>query len=496
MLVNVSDPEESRIAIMDGDRLEEIHIERASSVGHVGNIYKGKVVNIEPSIQAAFVDIGEGRNGFLHVSDVMPVYAVNKTNGKPRHRERKIQDLLVKGTEVLVQITKEGIGNKAPTLTTYLSIPGRYVVLMPSIKRCGVSRKIEDENLRRKLRNTLTELNPPEGMGYIVRTAGAETTKRELSRDLDMLLSNWKVISRRARHSVSPALIYQEWDILTRILRDIFTEEIEEIIVDDQEVYKKALDFMGLLSSRYEKRVKFYQANIPLFYKYSVEAQIEKIYEKKVFLKCGGHIVIEQTEALVAIDVNSGKCTGEKDIEKTALRINLEAAQEIALQLRLRDLGGVIVSDFIDMKELRNRQNVERLFRECIRKDRARSRVGRLSQFGLIEMTRQRLGPSIKSYTHDTCTNCNGLGLIKSLESMSLTVLNKVKLGALSGKVKKVSAMVSPDVALDLANRKRKILHELEQQTGVEITINPCDTYLPQEINVQYFDRNKQAVLL
>jgi len=492
MLINVKEPEESRIAIMDGDKLEEIYIERTSSLGHIGNIYKGVVVNIEPSIQAAFIDIGEGRNGFLHVSDIMPVYGhmAESENQKNRKKEKKIQDLLVTGMEVLVEITKEGIGNKAPTLTTYLSIPGRYVVLMPSIKRSGVSRKIEDENLRRKLKSTLEELAPPPGMGYIIRTAGANRTKKEISRDLEYLLNLWKVITKRAKHAKSPSLIYQESDLVIRTLRDIFTDEIEEILIDSQIAYQRALDFMSVLSPDYERRVKLYDDNIPLFHKFGVENEIEKIYQKKVNLRSGGHLVIEQTEALVAVDVNSGKYTEEEDIEETAFKINMEAAEEIARQLRLRDLGGLIINDFIDMRDNKNKRTVERTFRDAVRKDRARSRVGRISQFGIIEMTRQRLGPSIKSYTHNICSHCNGQGWIKSIESMSLMIMRKIKLGALSGKVSKIVVTTNAEVALDLANRKRKVLHMMEEQTGTEIVINPSNLLLINKFTVEYFDEN------
>lgn len=498
MLINVKEPEESRIAIMDGDKLEEIYIERTSSLGHIGNIYKGVVVNIEPSIQAAFIDIGEGRNGFLHVSDIMPVYGhmAEAENQKNRKKEKKIQDLLVTGMEVLVEITKEGIGNKAPTLTTYLSIPGRYVVLMPSIKRSGVSRKIEDENLRRKLKSTLEELAPPPGMGYIIRTAGANRTKKEISRDLEYLLNLWKVITKRAKHAKSPSLIYQESDLVIRTLRDIFTDEIEEILIDSQIAYQRALDFMSVLSPDYERRVKLYDDNIPLFHKFGVENEIEKIYQKKVNLRSGGHLVIEQTEALVAVDVNSGKYTEEEDIEETAFKINMEAAEEIARQLRLRDLGGLIINDFIDMRDNKNKRTVERTFRDAVRKDRARSRVGRISQFGIIEMTRQRLGPSIKSYTHNICSHCNGQGWIKSIESMSLMIMRKIKLGALSGKVSKIVVTTNSEVALDLANRKRKVLHMMEEQTGTEIVINPSNLLLINKFTVEYFDENGLSITI
>lgn len=494
MLINVKEPEENRIAVIDKNQLQELYVERASSLGHVGNIYKGKVVNIEPSIQAAFVDIGEGRNGFLHVSDIMPIYGqmrrdYKSNNNYRNRRQKKVQDLLIRNTEVLVQITKEGIGTKAPTLTTYLSLPGRYIVLMPSIKRSGVSRKIVDENVRRRLKKALLELEPPKGMGYIVRTAGADRTKHELGRDLEYLLQLWKVITKRAKHSTNPATIYQESDLVTRTLRDIFTDDIEEIIIDSNEDYQKALDFMSLLSSEYEERIKLYDSNTPLFHKYGLESEIEKIYKKRVPLASGGHLAVEQTEALVAIDVNSGKYTGEEDIEETALQINLEAAVEIARQLRLRDLGGVIINDFIDMKELKNKERVEKVFRDEVRKDRARHRVAKISPFGIIEMTRQRLGPSLKSYTHNVCPYCDGHGWIKNLESMSLLIMRKIELGALSGNVAKITATMNPEVALDLANRKRKTLHDLEEKTKISIVINPSDSFSIEDSKVDYFSR-------
>ena len=495
MLINIKQPEESRIAITN-DKLEAIYIERTSALGHVGNIYKGKVVNIEPSIQAAFVDIGESRNGFLHVSDVMPVYGNLDQEHRGRKRERKIQDLLCRGDNVLVQITKEGIGNKAPTLTTYLSIPGRYIVLMPSIKKAGVSRKIEDENLRRKLRNLLAEIAPPTGMGYIIRTAGAGKNKKELSRDLDYLLNLWKTIVKRAKFSQSPALIYQESDLVIRTLRDIFSEDMEEIVIDAPDAYQKALDFMRLLSVDYEKKLKLYEDDIPLFHRYGIENEIEKIFQKRVFLPSGGHLIIEQTEALIAIDVNSGKYTEEKDIEKTALKINLEAAEEIARQLRLRDLGGVIINDFIDMKDIKNRRTLERAFRGAISKDRARSRVGRISQFGIIEMTRQRLGPSIRSYTHNICPHCNGKGWSKSIESMSLSVMRKIKLGAAIDRVKTIYVTANPQVVSDIANRKRKDLYKLEQQTKTNITITATESFYIDTVKVEYMDQHDQALNL
>jgi ribonuclease E len=495
MLINVQEPEEKRIVIMDMNKLEDVYVERASSLGHVGNIYKGKVVNIEPSIQAAFVDIGESRNGFLHVSDVMPIYGDindNPESARGRKKERKIQDLLSRGANVLVQITKEGIGNKAPTMTTYLSIPGRYIVLMPSIKKAGVSRKIEDEIMRKKLRSLLSEIAPPPGMGYIIRTAGAGRTKKELAHDLEYLVGLWKTIVQRAKHTQAPSLIYQESDLVIRTLRDIFTDSIEEIIVDSKEAYDKVLEFMRGLSPQYEARVKFYDGHIPLFYKYGVDDEIEKIYLKRVPLSSGGHLAVEQTEALVAIDVNSGKYTDEKDIEKTALKINLEAADEIARQLRLRDLGGVIINDFIDMQESKHKRIVERTFRDAVRKDRARTRVGRISQFGIIEMTRQRLGPSIRTYTHNVCPECNGQGWTKSIETMGLTIVRKIRLATALENVKKVVITANPRVVSHVVNTKRKELNGLEEQSGTKIVLNSCDSFLIDAVTVEYFDQDDQ----
>ena len=497
MLINVKEPEERRIIIIDGNKIDAIYFERTSSLGHVGNIYKGKVVNIEPSIQAAFVDIGENRNGFLHVSDVMPIYGeMGDATEKDwiRKKERKIQDLLVRGANVLVQITKEGIGNKAPTMTTYLSIPGRYIVLMPSIKKAGVSRKIEDENMRKKLRTILTEIAPPPGMGYIVRTAGEGKAKKELSKDLNFLVGVWKTIVQRAMHAKSPALIYQESDLVIRTLRDVFSERIEEIVVDDVYDHQRVLEFMKSLSPNYADRVKLYGDKVPLLHKYGVEDEIEKIYLKRVQLVSGGHLVIEQTEALVAIDVNSGKYTDEKDIERTALKINLEAAEEIARQLRLRDLGGVIINDFIDMQETKHKRAVEKVFRDAIRNDRARTRVGQISQFGIIEMTRQRLGPSIRHYTHNICSECNGQGWVKSIETMCLTIIRKIKLGTAVEKIKKIVVTATPSVISYVKEKKRADIANIERQSNIQVVLNTCDNGLIDTVTVEYFDHLGQTI--
>src|SRR5438067_11875249 len=304
MLINVLQPEECRIAIVEDGVLEELYVERSSQESYVGNIYKGRIVNVEPSIQAAFVDFGRDRNGFLHLSDVMPAYG--KRDGTPPEK-RDISEVLKKGQEVLVQITKDQIGTKVPTLTTYISLPGRYLVLMPSISKCGVSKKITDDIERRKLRQLLQGLNPPAGMGYIIRTAGIDRTRAELARDLNYLLNLWKAILKRVKTEESPATIYKESDLVIRTMRDIFPGDIDEAIIDEYDVYMRAKEFLKAVMPRYESRVTFYPGPKPLFHKYNVERQIEQIQTKRVPLKSGGSIIIEQTEAMVSIDVNSGK---------------------------------------------------------------------------------------------------------------------------------------------------------------------------------------------
>ncbi len=387
MLINVSQSEECRIAVLENGVLEELYTERASQNNFVGNIYKGKIVNLEPSIQAAFVDFGVGRNGFLHISDVEAQYfrqagydpeeimdghypgvdvdvdddapegeeesEERSDRRKPRRPPRggrprfkpPIQEIFKRGDEVLVQVIKEGIGTKGPTLSTYISIPGRYLVLMPALGRVGVSRKIEDDEQRRKLRQMLLELNPPKGLGFIVRTAGQERTRRELSRDIAYLLRLWKVIVRRLKKSPGPCDVYEESDMMIRTIRDTFTEDIDTIIVDQQEAFDRAKEFVQLVMPRFVNRLQMYEGREPLFHKYKLEQEIVRIHQRTVPLKGGGSIVIDSTEALVAIDVNSGNFRTDDGAEDTAFQVNVSAAKEIARQLRLRDLGGVIVND-------------------------------------------------------------------------------------------------------------------------------------------------------
>ncbi len=760
MLINVLQPEESRIAIVEDDVLEELYVERTSHESYVGNIYKGRIVNIEPSIQAAFVDFGVGRNGFLHVSDVEPAYyrhleerprgdGGRRSMGRdryrtqapregdpdaedPRRRQRReerssesrrsaaepgeggdredaprrggrgrrgrgrrgprrediaigtrrepapepgdelneavpsaehearfaaddspdtvrderpdqhedherprymdsaerrtdentpaseplepassfgtgiddelffpraepvedspsraadtappvtqeeepsvldfsgaeassvvedestdappvefddesapasedeefmprphrrrdddrrgrrgngggrggrrggpgrvpfgrpkplIQDIFRRGQEVLVQVIKEGIGTKGPTLSTYISIAGRYLVLMPGLNRIGVSRKIADEEQRRRLREVLSELKPPRGLGFIIRTAGLDKNKRELQRDLAYLSRLWQVVVRRIRKQKSPAEIYQESDMITRTIRDTFTSEIDAIWVDEPTAFEHAQEFLQIVMPRYANRIKLYDGLEPLFHKYGIESEIARIQQRHVPLPHGGSIVIDQTEALVAIDVNSGNFRADNNAEETAYQMNLHAAKEIARQLRLRDLGGVIVNDFIDMREEKHRRGVERAMRDAVKRDRARTKVLKISQFGIIEMTRQRIRPSLKRSVYQDCAHCKGTGQVKTCESMSIDVMRMVQLAAHHENVTRIDIRVADDVAHYLLNKKRKEIAKLEER-DMQVNINGVSGASPELLELVCTDSNNSEIKL
>jgi ribonuclease E len=536
MLINVAQAEECRIAIVEDDVLEELYVERTGQDSFVGNIYKGVVVNLEPSIQAAFVDFGVGRNGFLHISDVEPQYFSQggydpdkplgppedrrggrhdeadegddsddtdfddqpkkrtfRTGGRPRFKP-PIQEILRRGDEVLVQVIKEGIGTKGPTLSTYISIPGRYLVLMPALGRIGVSRKIEDEDVRRRLRDIMLELNPPKGVGFIVRTAGSDRSKRELSRDLAYLLRLWKVIVRRIKKMPAPVDIYQESDMIIRTIRDIFTAEVDTIYIDEQAAYERAREFLQLVMPRYVNRLQFYEGKEPLFFKHRLDQEIAKIHARTVPLRSGGSIVIDQTEALVAIDVNSGNFRAEGDAEETAYQMNLHAAKEIARQLRLRDLGGVIVNDFIDMHKERHRRNVERALRDAVRRDRARTKILRTSPFGLVEMTRQRIRPSLKRSAYKDCPCCNGSAVVKTPESMAIDVVRLLIVIAQKPAIVQVRVSVAADVADYLNNRKRHDLAQLEDEGSMSVQIVSVEHAGPEHLVFECWDAEEREV--
>ncbi len=477
MLINTADPEECRVAVVEDGRLEEAFIEAASNDHHVGNIYKGRVENVEPSFQAAFVDCGFGRNGFLHVSDVNPDYLKGRRSGRPAGGRRypKLEKCLRRGQEVIVQVTKSGIGTKGPALTTYLSLPGRFLVLMPSIRRHGVSRKIEEEVQRQRLKDLLRSLNPPDSMGVIVRTAGEGRTKRELQRDLKYLLRLYSALQKRIKKSKAPAVIYQESDLVIRVVRDYFAPDIQKIVVDSENVGRKVRDFVKAVMPRYSSRVTLHEAPEPLFHAFGVEEQIESIYDRRVNLEGGGYLIIDQTEALVAIDVNSGSFTRHRNPEQSAYELNLLAAREIARQLRLRDLSGVIIIDFVDMADAGRRRNVEKALNDALGKDKARCRVLRMSDFGIVELTRQRTRPSVRRSLFRECPLCEGKGHVRTAESAGTDVLRQLSL-ALRGAGKRAEVSVPPPVASYLNNQKRKTLLEMTEKYGKEILITPRPT--------------------
>lgn len=505
MLINVAQPEECRIAILEDNVLEELYIERASRDAYVGNIYKGKVVNLEPSIQAAFVDFGVGRNGFLHISDVEPQYfrqggydpaAVMADDEDDDGRRRRfantgrprvkppIQEILKRGDEVLVQVIKEGIGNKGPTLSTYISIPGRYLVLMPALARVGVSRKIEDEDERRRLRDILNELRPPKGLGFIVRTAGAGRSRRELARDLAYLLRLWRVIVRRIKNVAGPCDIYEESDLIIRTIRDIVAPDVDAIVVDQKEAYERAHEFLRLVMPRAVDKLQLFEGRSPLFHHYKLEEEIARIYKREVPLPQGGSIVIDQTEALVAIDVNSGKFRIDDSAEEAAYRLNLSAAKEIARQLRLRDLGGVIVNDFIDMKRERHRRGVEKALRDAMKRDRARTKILRTSPFGLVEMTRQRIRPAIKTSVYRDCPCCHGRAVVKTAESMAIEVIRILMLAVQQPNCARITVTVHDEVASYLNNKKRRDLHRLEEEGNLLLQVLGSEELHPEHMDL------------
>jgi ribonuclease E len=640
MLINVLEPEECRIAILEDGVLEELYIERTSHESYIGNIYKGRIVNIEPSIQAVFVDFGVGRNGFLHVSDVAPQYYRHILEGKPapadpllelpdmpvyeapeddefgldesseaasttftqietvpahhppsepRGRERPfggfaeplpsvtsppadqavqtltsstatpspesalatvdsdslpvtqapseppaisaenapritftvsgetstatrsrprvrisprrqpkppIQEIFRRGQEVLVQVIKEGVGTKGPTLSTYISVPGRYLVLMPGLNRIGVSRKITDEEKRRRLRQILQELNPPRGLGFIIRTAGIDRTKKELQRDLAYLSRVWKVVIRRVRKTRAPALIYQESDMIIRTIRDVFDSNIENIWVDEPHAYEHAREFLQIVMPRYANRLHLYSESEPLFHRYGIEQEIARVQSRRVQLPGGASIVIDTTEALVAVDVNSGNFRADNDAEQTAYQVNLAAAKEIARQLRLRDLGGVIVIDFIDMRDEQHKRDVERTLREAVKRDRARTKILRMSPFCIVEMTRQRIRPSLKRSIFEDCPWCHGTGQVKTAESMSLEIMRLLQLAAHHGDIRRVHLRVAEAVAHYLLNRRRKDISSLEERKQMQILIHVVPNQPPDFLEIQCLDSQGAEVKL
>jgi ribonuclease E len=469
MLINSIHPEECRIAIVEKEVLLELEVESLVHKKLKGNVYKGRVSRIEPSLQAAFIDIGTERNGFLQSNDIHPSCYRDSFNGK----RPLIQEVLSHGQDIIVQVVKEERDQKGATLTTYLSLPGRYIVLMPGSERGGVSRKISDVDQRARLKNVTQDLELPAGMGVIVRTAGLDRSQSELSRDLSLQLRLWEQIIGAAQNSSAPQILFKENDLATRVIRDYFTPDIREIIIDETNTFQKVKEFIGLVMPRYRSRVKLHEKETPLFSEYSIEQQIAQTLSHEVTLPSGGAIVIDTLEALVAIDVNSGKSTSGGSIEDTAFRTNLEAADEIARQIRLRDLGGLLVVDFIDMSDSRNRAAVEKCLRTAVKDDKARIEIGSLSKFGLLEMSRQRLRASISSQSHVKCSHCEGTGSLRASESVALDALRKMQTAIVGGGAQVVKARLAPAPALFLLNSKRAEISHLETAHKARILIVP-----------------------
>ena len=469
MLFNATHQEELRVAIVDGQKLVDLDIETAGREQRKGNIYKGVITRIEPSLEACFVDYGEERHGFLPFKEVARSYFKEGVDV----RTARIQDALHEGQELIVQVDKEERGNKGAALTTFISLAGRYLVLMPNNPRGGgVSRRVEGEE-RQELKEALEKLKVPAGMSLIARTAGIGRSLEELEWDLNYLLQLWRAVETAAQENAAPVLIYLESSLVIRAIRDYFSPDIGEILIDTDEVAEQAIAFMSVVMPDSVNRVKRYRDDIPLFSRFQIEHQIETAYARVVPLPSGGSIVIDHTEALVAIDVNSARATRGADIEETALRTNLEAAEEVGRQLRLRDLGGLIVIDFIDMEDARNQRLIEQSLRDALRLDRARVQMGKISRFGLMELSRQRLRPALNEGSHITCPRCNGIGVIRDVESSALHVLRLLQEEAMKENTAAVHAQVPIDVATYLLNEKRTDLAKLEARLKVNIVLIP-----------------------
>ena len=469
MLVNATQPEELRVALVDGQSLYDLDIETPARERKKANIYKGRITRVEPSLEAAFVQYGAERHGFLPFKEIAREYF----SGDVDPAKASIADVIKEGLEVVVQVEKEERGNKGAALTTFISLAGRYLVLMPNNPRAGgVSRRIEGPE-RNEIRDALKELDVPEGMGLIVRTAGVGRNAEELQWDLDYLRNLWSAVQKAAETRSAPFLIYQESNVIIRALRDYLRSDIGEILIDDRDVYERAREFVQQVMPHNLQKLKFYDDKVPLFSRYQIESQIESAFQREVRLPSGGVIVIDHTEALISIDINSARATKGADIEETALKTNVEAAEEIARQLRLRDLGGLIVIDFIDMGPNRNQREVENRLREAVKQDRARVQVGRISRFGLLEMSRQRLRSSLGESSLELCSRCSGQGTVRSVESLALSVLRIIEEEAMKDKTGKVVAQLPVDVATFLLNEKRGILDTIETRNGIDVILIP-----------------------
>ena len=470
MLINATQQEELRVALVDGQKLYDLDIESPGHEQKKANIYKGTITRVEPSLEAAFVSYGADRHGFLPLKEIARTYFPQgyRFEGRPN-----IKEVIREGQEVIVQIDKEERGQKGAALTTFISLAGSYLVLMPNNPRAGgISRRIEGDE-RTELKAALGALDLPEGMGLIVRTAGVGKSSEELAYDLDYLVSGWERIKEMADSRSAPFLIHQESDVVVRAIRDYLRRDIGEILIDDASVHERALKHVEQMRPDYANRVKLYSGDVPLFSHYQIESQIESAFQREVRLPSGGSIVIDPTEALISIDINSARATKGSDIEETAFNTNLEAADEIARQLRLRDAGGLVVIDFIDMTPVRHQREVENRMKEAVRGDRARVQLGRISRFGLLEMSRQRLRPSLGDSAHNVCPRCSGHGTVRGTESLALSVLRIMEEESIKDNTGQIEAQLPVNVATYLLNEKRKSVRSVEKRHNVDLVIIP-----------------------
>lgn len=488
LLINTDEPEECRLVLLEGGRVESFYVETVSQAQTKGNIYKGRVTAVEANMQAAFVDYGSEKNGFLPFGDIHPEYYATEVAADTHWKDLPIQKVLSKGQEVLVEVVKEATGNKGATLTTFLSLPGRYLVLMPGSDSAGISRKIESEEERNKLREMIESVSIPEGIGYIVRTASQEITKTALAQDVRYLLNLWKEIKKKGQTEKAPALLHKEQNIVSRFLRDHFTAEITEILVDAEEALAQVNNFLELLPAAQRKSTtaKLHKGAQPLFHQYHVERQIEQIYQPTVPLPSGGSIVINPTEALVAIDVNSGRTGKDKSFEDAIFLANMEAAEELSRQLRLRDLGGLIVVDFIDMRDSKHIREVEKKVRDCMKRDKAKVDFSKISKFGLMQISRQKMAAPVSVGSYRLCPHCQGRGMVRSVETQALVHFRHIQTGVARKEVKRVLCRLPMEVAQYILNKKRQDLIELEQEHQVEINIIPDSTMPPTESKIEF----------
>jgi len=482
---------EIRIALRIENRLDDYFVERTEHKAIVGNIYKGAVDSIVPAIGAAFINYGASKNGFLYVTDATETTVdfgegeiIYEAEEKKDRGRLKIEELLKKGQQILIQAVKEELGTKGARLTTNISLPGRFLVFMPNSSKIGISRKIRDEGERKRIKDILKSFKLKEG-GVIARTAASGCSEKDLIRDVRYLSKIWGRIKVAAKRKQAPALLYEELDLTSKIIRDVFTEDVDKIIIDDKFEFKKIRHAIANFAPSFKSRIELYKNDEPLFEKYGVEKEIDEIYQRKVFLKCGGYITIEQTEGMVAIDVNSGRFTKKKDPEETIYRVNSEAAVEVARQLRLRDIGGIVVTDFIDMANPHYRRNVFNSLREELKKDRAKTNIASISELDIVELTRQRTHKSMESASYQTCPYCNGRGLIKSIDTISILAIRRLKDFLKSAKGRQgAEIVVHSDVAVKLRKDENGLLYKLQRNFRAKITVLENNRFHLEDIEI------------